>query len=231
MSNDIFDFLDKSTPKNKKLPSTGIIIQARMTSKRFPGKSMTLLNNKPVIQHVIERCKKVKGVDKVILAVPDTPDSEPMLQIATNQKILNFCGSETDVLDRYYQAAKFHKLEYIIRITADCPFINPVIVTEVTNLLIWRKLDYTSNIFPVRTYPKGTDVEVFTMDVLEAAAILAVTQYDREHVTPWMQKSPDLKRANVCQKIDMSEENLCVDYPDDIERLEQLIKKRKNKLI
>lgn len=234
MTKDIFEFIDKqSTPQKKKkqLPSVGIIIQARMTSSRFPGKSLALLNKTPVLKHVILRCKKVKGVDKVIVAVPDTPESEPMLKLVADMNCLNFCGSEDNVLERYYKAALHHNLDYVVRITADCPFINPVIIQEVLDLLIWRKLDYASNVFPTRTYPKGTDVEVFTMDVLEAANMFSITDYDKEHVTPWMQRSPELKRANVCQKIDMSSENLCVDYPDDIERLEAIIQKRKNKLI
>lgn len=199
----------------------GIIISARMTSTRFPGKSMALLGGRPVIQRVIERCKRIDTNAKVILSVPDTPESEPMLKIAEEQHVSNFCGDEFDVLKRTYDAAIFHGLDIIVRITGDCPFIDPQVCREVISLLVWRKLDYASNVFPTRSYPKGLDCEVFTMDCLEAAHLLSNGLDEREHVTLWMQRNPEIVKANVMQKIDASHKNFCVDYPEDIARLEK----------
>lgn len=207
----------------------GIIVQARMTSKRFPGKSTALLKDKPVIQWVLERAKLIKGPKnlrhsiKVILAVPDDPLSDPMLDISDNMGIESFLGSELDVLKRYYDCARLFKLDIIVRITADCPFIDPIVSSEVLNLLLWRRLDYCSNSFPKRTYPKGLDTEAFTFDALEAAYQLGRLPEDREHVTPWLTRTEDIKRGNVCQKIDTSEKNWCVDFPEDIKRLENEI--------
>ena len=208
----------------------GAIIQARMTSNRFPGKSMALLQGKPVVQHVIERVKLIKtpkGIKapiKTVLAVPDTHASEPMLIVADMMRIDNFCGDEKDVLNRYYGAARFFKFDIVIRVTADCPFLDPIVCADVLNLLLWRRLDYVSNLFPVRTYPLGLDCEVFTFDALEAAHMMTKLDYDREHVTPWMQRTEDIKRACVSQKIDASNKNWCIDEPEDIQRLENEIK-------
>src|SRR5262245_19032516 len=174
----------KRRSKPQRPPSVGIVIQARMTSTRFPGKSMALLAGKPVLQHVIERCKlvripKLKYDTKIIIAVPDTLESEPMIKLAHNLGIENFCGDEHNVLKRYYNTAKYFNLNYIIRITADCPFIDPKVCEEVFNLLVWRKCDYTSNIYPKRTYPKGLDCACFTFDCLEATYSMVMEEYDK----------------------------------------------------
>lgn len=158
---------------------------------------------------------------KVVIAVPDTPESEPMLELSTLMGVDNFCGDEENVLSRYYKCALFHKFDCIVRITCDCPFIDPVVCSEVLQLLIWRKLDYVSNVFPKRTYPRGLDCEAFTFDTLEAAYHLDKTKEGKEHVTPWMQQTPEVMRANVVQKTDASHKNFCVDFPEDIERLEK----------
>lgn len=228
----------------KKQPVVGVIIQARMTSQRLPGKPMLILKGKPVLEHVIRNAKEIRPVDKVILAVPDTDESEPMLKLAKSLHILNFCGKENNVLNRYYEAAKYHGLDVIVRITGDCPFVNPKVCSEILQLLLWRKLDYCSNIEPIRSYPKGMDCEVFTMDCLEAAELMVnlpertqeeikldalniITEdakkyrYDREHVTPWMQRTKEIKKANVIQKNDCSHINLCVDVAEDLIRLEK----------
>jgi len=206
----------------------GVVIQARQTSIRFPGKSMATLLGKPVIQHTIERAKQIKVPRKanktIVLAVPDTYESEVMLVLAKDLSIENSCGSELNVLKRYYDTARFFKFDIIMRLTGDCPFIDPIVCDGVLQLLMWRKLDYTSNIYPKRTFQKGLDCECFTMDALEAAYKLSDQLGDFEHVTPWMQRTEEVKKGNFSQKIDMSHVNLCVDYPEDIQRLEQLAK-------
>lgn len=204
----------------------GVVIQARMTSKRFPGKSMQLLYGKPIVHHVIEKAKQIRGEkglqpEIVVLACPDTEASEPLVEAAAKLGIENFCGSELNVLDRYYHAAVHFKLDIVIRITADCPMVNPRSSSEVLQLLLWRKLDYASNSWPQRTYPKGYDTEVFTFDCLEAAYKLAETDEEKEHVTIWMQNNAkQLKTGCVAQKKNKSFVNLCVDTPEDLMRLE-----------
>lgn len=242
--------IDLRTRRKEKRPRIGVVIQARMTSTRFPGKSMAMLIDKPVIQHTIERAKQIKAGIKdkyddpiVILAVPDTVESEPMLELAEELQIENFCGSEVNVLERYYYAAIHFKLDYIVRITGDCPFIDAKVSSEVLQLLLWRKCDYTSNVFPERTYPRGLDTEAFTMDALEVSYLywkaqddlfkspkLAVVDikknnYLAEHVTPFLQAHPEIKRALVRQHKNRSQMDWCVDVPEDIKRLEGLARR------
>lgn len=213
----------KKKPKEK--PNIGVIVQARMTSKRFPGKSMALLLGVPVLKRVLDRVSSIPEV-KVVLAVPDSDASEPMLELTDFMKIESFLGSELNVLKRYYDCAKLFRFQYVVRVTADCPFIDPRVCKECIDLLLFRKLDYCSNVFPNRSFPAGLDCEVFTFDALEAAHMMAENPYDLEHVTPWMQRTEGIRRACVEQRIDMSKENWCIDYPTDIERLEKLAQGR-----
>lgn len=214
-------------PKKKDYtPRVGVIIQARMTSKRFPGKSTAPLMGKPVVQHVWERAALIRPVDVVIVAVPDDPASEPIETLAEAENIKGWRGSEDDVLTRFYDAANHYKLDIVVRVTGDCPFLNPRISSEVLQLLLWRKLDYASNIYPDRTYPRGLDTEAFTFDALEAAHVSTTMPYDREHVTPWLQRTKGIRRGQTQQSVDASEDNWCVDEPEDIERLEALFKEK-----
>lgn len=232
----------------------GIVIQARMTSKRFPGKSLALLAGKPVIEHVVNRAKlirgpiKIRAPIKVIVAVPDTPESEPLLETIARLGADNFCGPEDNVLERYMGAANCFKLDVIMRITGDCPLIDPKVCSEVLQLLLWRKLDYASNVHPERTFPKGLDCEVFTYDALEVAYVLnkqlmkevepheveklAQLRYDQEHVTPFMQRNEDFTKALLKNKAGVSKlilENYCIDNPDDIRIVENVILKEQRK--
>jgi len=196
---------------------------------------MVLLKDRPVIEWVLERARHIR-VSKnfnieTIVAVPDTDESEPIIAHADKMGISNFCGSELNVLKRYYDAAVFFRFDYIVRITGDCPFIDPRVCSEVLQLLIWRKLDYTSNIYPRRTYAKGLDCESFTFDCLEAAYKLADTIGDWEHVTPWMQRTKEVRKGNIQQREDRSKENWCVDYPEDIQRLEKELKEQAKKKV
>jgi spore coat polysaccharide biosynthesis protein SpsF len=202
--------------------TTAIIIQARMTSSRFPGKIMRLLDGRTVLDRVLDRAEHVRGVDTVIVACPKDDASAPIYEACRARGVLYYAGSEMNVLSRYYEAAKKHGLDVIMRITSDCPFFNPVIAGEVLSRLKDGDLDYASNVYPVRTYPKGFDCEAFTFDCLEAAHLNARNDYDREHVTPWMQQTDGLMIGNMVQENDMSEINLCVDFPGDIERLETM---------
>ena len=134
-------------------------------------------------------------------------------------------GDEHDVLDRFYQAALLYELrnQHIVRITADCPLIDPKVVQELIKLHIDKGTGYASNVMP-RTYPKGYDCEIMTFEALEAAWAAAKRPFDREHVTPWLQRTNGIKRANLRQKRDQSRINLCVDYPEDPARIEALLK-------
>ena len=213
----------------------GAIIQARMSSKRFPGKSMAMLAGKPVLERVIERAKLIPFVQKIIVAMPSDKASAPMGELCERLGVETFYGPEDDVLRRYYLAAMNFDLKTIVRLTGDCPLLDPVVAGEVIALLKAENLDYCSNMFPKRTYPKGFDVQAFTFDCLEAAYIESednpdfsptkrkALAYNSEHVCPWMEKRKGVRRGNVRQRVDQSRINLCIDEPGDIERLEKLI--------
>lgn len=197
----------------------GAVVQARMTSKRFPGKVLADLGGKPVLEHVLTRVKMIPFVDTVICAFPADEKSTPIYEVA--QKCGAWCssGPEKDVLARYLGAAEQYGLDVIVRITADCPFIDPLVCGEVIALLHAFQFDYASNCFPKRSYPMGLDCQAFTFDCLEAAHIEAKKPYDREHVCPWMERTKGIHRGCVSQREDHSKTNLCVDYPADIDRL------------
>jgi spore coat polysaccharide biosynthesis protein SpsF (cytidylyltransferase family) len=210
--------------KEQKKRVTACIIQARMTSKRFPGKTMAILDGKPVLAHVVDRAIAIPGVDKVVVAFPEDEASLPILNLCREKRVIAFAGDEDDVLLRYYEAAKHVDANIIMRITADCPLIFPPLCGDVLEMLKRENLDYAANMYPDRSFPRGYDCEVFTFDCLEAANMYATTSDDREHVTPWMQRTTDLHRGNVINKEDDSELNYCVDFPEDIGRIEAMIK-------
>ncbi len=161
------------------------IVQARLNSKRLPGKAMLSLGGEPVIRHVLRRCKEIPGVDTVVCAIPE--GSDPIAREAAELGCDVFPGSELDVLARYYGAAKMVGADVIVRVTGDCPLIDPVICGRVLALMK-DGVDYASNTMP-RGYADGLDCEAFTFEALDRAHKAANDPYDREHVTSFMQRN------------------------------------------
>lgn len=196
---------------------TVIIIQARMGSTRLPGKVMEDIAGKPVLAHVIERCKAAKNANDVVVAVPKELASLPLTEVARKSKVNFFLGDERNVLDRYYGAAVSFSAHVIVRVTADCPLLDPQVVDNVIQLLNHRKADYASNVHP-RSFPKGLDVEAFTMEALIAARLGAREGDDTEHVTPWIIRHK--RRACVASgNAQLAEYRWTLDYPEDLEFL------------
>ncbi len=167
------------------MPSkTGVLVQARMGSTRLPGKVMALLKGRPVLEHVLERAIKIGP--QVIVVTPCEERSQPIVDLAKDMGCEVFMGSEGDVLSRYARASSAFRLEIVMRITADCPKLDP----EVCKLVLAKvpPADYSSNVLP-RTYEKGLDCEAFTAELLATAHRKATSKPDREHVTPWMQRN------------------------------------------
>ena len=144
------------------------IVQARYNSIRFPGKVLKKINNKTILEILIRRLSRSKHISKIIVACSKNNDDKKIVNICDKLGIDHFSGSEKDVLDRFYNAAKKYKASNIVRITADCPFIDPEIVDEVINNFFIKKVDYASNINP-GTFPDGLDVEVFKFSALKEA--------------------------------------------------------------
>ena len=198
------------------------IIQARMDSTRLPNKVLLDLAGKTVLEHVVERVKRSKMIDDIVVATTISPNDLDIVKLCSNKEIRVFCGSEDDVLDRYYQLAKLIKPEHIVRITADCPMIDPEIIDQVIQLHVDNKSDYTSNTLK-ETYPDGEDIEVFRFKALRTAWENANLLSEREHVTPYIINNPDLfKLENLENKIDLSQKRWTLDEPKDFEFIKKV---------
>jgi glutamate-1-semialdehyde 2,1-aminomutase/spore coat polysaccharide biosynthesis protein SpsF len=191
------------------------IIQARMGSTRLPNKAMLKLAGQSVLWHVINRVKKSKLIDDIIVATTTNKNDNAIAEFAKSENINLFRGSESDVLDRYYQSAKKYDAEIIARITADCPLIDPRVIDKVISFFLKGNFDYASNTVSP-TYPDGLDAEVFTFDALKRAWGEAKTTVEREHVTSYLWNNPDKFRiSNVTSAVDLSAMRWTLDEPRD----------------
>jgi len=205
---------------------TGIIIQARMDSSRLPGKVLMDINGKPMLTRVIDQVKKVKHIDEIIVATTNRDIDNKILELTYIENVNCFRGSPYDVLSRYYEAAKQYNLDIIIRITADCPLIDPKIVDKVIKLFLLNKDKIVTNggIYDIqRTYPRGLDVEVFSFDLLNATYRSASKNYEREHVTPFMYSELN-KVSYLKSKVNLSHHRWTVDTLKDIEFIREIYK-------
>ena len=166
-----------------------------MGSTRLPGKVLKPVGQTTVLDHVLTRCRAIAGVDVVCCAVPDSADSDPVAAEARRIGVEIFRGSDHDVLDRYWQAARALKADVVMRITSDCPLIDPRVAAEVLALRIRENVDYACNNMPA-TWPLGLDCDALTFAWLDRAAREAKTPYDREHVTPYIRNHPESRKAN-----------------------------------
>jgi len=194
------------------------IIQARMGSIRLPGKTMErITKDKRVIDFVVEQLKFSKIIEKIIVAIPDSIEDDVTYNHLLSKKIQTYRGSLKNVLDRYYQCAKNASSSVIVRVTADCPLIDPEIVDKVITKFIKNKFDYVSNTHP-RTFPYGTETEVFSFNALEKAWNETSNDFDREHVTPYFYKNPNkFSIGNVIQEKNQSNYRWTIDYNEDLE--------------
>ena len=202
------------------------IIQARMGSSRLPGKVMKELHNKiPSLQYTINQLNCSKNVDQIIVATSELSEDNVIEDLVRQNNMCCFRGNAQDVLDRYYQCAKKLKLETIVRITADCPLIDPKIVDSVIDLYQNKKSDYAHNILP-RTFPDGEDVEVFSFEALEIAWSNARLPSEREHVTPYFRNnSSHFKINNLMNNVNLSHLRWTLDYEDDLKLIMEIVKR------
>lgn len=197
------------------------IVQARMGSKRLPGKVLLPLGGHPVLWHVLTRCQRIPCVGAVVLAIPDEAASAELRDEARKVGVSRYFGPEQDVLRRYWGVASYCEVDVIVRITADCPFIDPEVCGRVLQLLLDANVDYASNVYPERTWPKGLDCQAFTREALERAHREATDPYDREHVCPWMERN---LRTACIPGPGPDGVSLTLDTPEDYERLQQIMK-------
>jgi len=206
--------MSNTFPTNLKIVA---IIQARMGSTRLPGKTMAYIGDKPLLAHVIERVRASNIIDGIIVATTDLSEDLPILELAAKYGASTYAGSADDVLDRLYQAAKRDAADIIVRVTSDDPFKDPEIMDKIIACLIdLPDLDYASNTLDP-TYPEGLDIEAFKFTALERAWLEAKLPSEREHVTPYIWKNPNIfKLASIKHDINLSHLRWTIDYEDDL---------------
>ncbi len=204
--------------------NTTVILQARMSSKRLPGKVMANILNKSMLEFQIERIKNSKAVDEIIIATTMNSSDDVIAELSKKLSIKVFRGDEDDVLSRFVGAANLTSAETLVRLTADCPLIDPEILNKTIYTFRTSNVDYASNINPP-TFPDGLDVEVFSKKALLLANSFCNNPLDREHVTPWLINSSEIKKKNIVNSKDLSYLRWTVDYPEDLDLVRKIIDK------
>ncbi len=193
------------------------IIQARMSSSRFPGKVLADLDGVPMVVFMARRVARCASLDKVILATSDEDSDDPLATACRAHGLEVFRGPLDDVLGRFVMVQAAQQAKVILRLTGDCPLADPKVIGDLIALRQEANADYASNVEP-RSYPHGLDCEVFTAEALARAQSGARDAFDREHVTPWMRSDEaGLKRANLSRASDASRVRLTVDHPADLD--------------
>ncbi|ULT56476.1 glycosyltransferase family protein [Neobacillus drentensis] len=195
------------------------IIQARMGSTRLPGKIMKKVLGKPLLEYQIEQVKRSRLIHQIVIATTTKEHEQPIIDLCTQLSVDYYRGSEDDVLSRYFETANHYKGEVIVRLTSDCPLLDPETIDKIISKYLENpnKYDYVSNTLD-RTYPRGFDVEVFSMGALEQAYNEAANAAEREHVTPYIYLHPNkFKAANVKHRNDLSSYRLTVDTEADLD--------------
>ena len=194
------------------------VVQARMCSTRLPGKVLADIAGHSMLWHVVNRVHAARRLDEVVVATSDEPSDDAIAIFCAKNRFECFRGKARDVLDRFYSAAKHYAADAIVRITADCPLMDPRVIDRLVDVYLQGSYDYVTNTLRY-TYPDGLDVEVFSFDALQRATQEARTPIDREHVTVYFRTSGSFRLCNVENAIDLSRRNLrwTVDEPADLE--------------
>jgi spore coat polysaccharide biosynthesis protein SpsF len=196
------------------------IIQARTGSARLPGKVLMSILGESMLERVVERTRRAKLVRNVIVATSINPSDSAIVELCESKGWSCLRGSEDDVLDRYFQAASRFKSDVVVRISSDCPLIDPQLADQVIRAYLdgRQRFDYVSNNFPTRTFPVGLDVEVMSFTALRTVWEDDENSRWREHVTPYVYRHPERFRLHgVVNDVDLSGMRWTVDTPEDLE--------------
>jgi spore coat polysaccharide biosynthesis protein SpsF len=194
------------------------VIQGRMTSTRLPGKVLADIEGMPMIGRQIERLRRSRHLDALVLATSHETSDNPLVDYVTSLGVAVVRGPLQDVLARFAVALDaFPQAEVLVRLTADCPLTDWRVLDALLERRAATDVDYANNTNPVRTFPHGLDVEVMKVSALRAAALQATEPYDREHVTPFLYRNPDLfKLETLRREPSLAHLRWTVDYPDDL---------------
>ena len=202
-----------------------IIIQARSGSTRLPNKmTKKIINNKTTLELIIERLSKTKSNASIIVATTNKRADDKIERLCNKKNILVFRGNENDVLDRYYQTTKKYNGDIIVRLTGDCPILDPDLIDTLINIYQTKNVDYVSNTI-IPTYPDGLDIEIFSFKALEKAWKNATLTSEREHVTPYIKSNSKLfKLHNVRSKTNLSKHRWTLDEENDLKFIKCIYK-------
>jgi spore coat polysaccharide biosynthesis protein SpsF len=199
--------------------TTAIIVQARVGSTRLPGKILKPLAGSSVLEEMLRRCHAIPGADVVVCATPEGPDDDVLTGLAERTGAVVARGSALDVLSRYRRAADQVGATVVLRVTSDCPLIDPTLCGEVLALRAAEHVDYASNNMPP-SFPHGLDCEAFSVAALRRADEIAREPYEREHVTPWLRNHPSISRAALKGPGgDAAHQRWTLDFPEDYDFL------------
>jgi len=205
------------------------IIQARMASSRLPGKVLENICGYPMLYWVVTRAAEAKLIDEIIVATTLDNSDDSISKWCLDHKINCFRGDGFDVLDRYYQTAKNYQADVVVRLTADCPLIDPDLIDEVVSAFFEKAVDFAANRLPppyTRTYPIGLDIEVASFSALEKAWHQASLPFEREHVMPYLYSVKDRFLTIILDaEKDYSDRRWTVDTPEDLEFIRALFNK------
>ena len=206
------------------------ITQARYGSSRLPGKILKTIGDKTLLGIHLERILQARNITELKIATTTEDGAEKIIAIGNKSGVRSYQGSVDDVLDRFYKTALPENPDYVVRLTSDCPLIDPKIIDQVIDECINNDVDYCSNTI-IPTFPDGLDVEVFRFSALEKAFNEARLKSDREHVTPYIWRNSNLKGGNIFTSFnveyptDYSDLRITVDMDKDFMMIEQLIEK------
>ena len=202
------------------------IIQARLGAERLPGKVLMKLGHSNILNFQLMRIKKAKRLNEIIVATTEEKQDDKIVKFCEENRIKFYRGSTKDVLSRYYHCAKLFKVDTIVRLTADCPFIDPNVIDKVIDIFFEKRADFSSNTVPPETssWPDGSDVEVFSFKNLEIAYKNSVDLNEREHVTFyfWKNKTNNFSNIQLENDQDWSKYRFTLDYPKDFEVIKKI---------
>lgn len=195
------------------------IVQARMSSRRLRGKVLKPLGKKTVLEHLIDRLSQAKLIDQIVIATSTNPQDDVLANFCNERDLSYFRGDENNVLARFYYCAVTFSADVIVRVTSDCPLVDPSIVDQTIKLLIDNKSDYSANNL-IRTFPHGLDVEVISFRALSISFKEAMDEFELEHVTQFVRHRPKrFKLENLKSKENLKHLRVTLDYPSDYELL------------
>jgi spore coat polysaccharide biosynthesis protein SpsF len=201
-------------------------VQARMSSSRLPGKVLKDITGEPMLVHVVERAKKAKLINQVVVATTDDPSDDAIEALCKKYGYAVYHGNLHDVLDRFYQAAKQYQADVVVRFTADCPLLDPLLIDETIQAFLDNQVDFAANRLPppfTRTYPIGLDTEVCSFVALERAWHEAKEKYEREHVLPYLyQVEGRFKVCRVEYEKDYGSWRITVDTQADLDMVRKI---------